>query len=578
MKLRTITLLVLTSGILILSLGTFWSNGFLPQEAPWTVGPEGPPLYHFAKIQEAIDDSRVNDGDSILVATGTYEESISICKSVTLIGENKENTTIDCINVPGSSYVVRILSSNVGLHNFTIKNPHYYNRFGIQISEYRGLFIRNITISGNSIENCDEGIFIYNASEINIVNNEFEEDSYRGIHSEWAPEIYMQIVGNNINLKVKTPNSRGIDVSMSKNSVFSHNKITNMMVGIRSSGDTCSTFTNNELRKCTTGIMIQSGRNNMISSNQMYENELCIAVEQSSSSTISDNEIFDNLEGTGIEVSSGERNTITQNLINGTSLGINILSSINNSISDNFIYECSEACELTDGSLNVIKDNVVCSCHIGISTGTNSENNTIYHNSFFENDIQVIENSRNCWDNTILFGGNYWSDYEGEDENGDCFGDVPYVIDENNQDNYPLIVPRHQIPVCWHYRKGRPYDVLSYCIVHGNITVSRFHLDRKSKILSFNIIGHGYCNLTIPREVLDGILRVSINDTLVPYTIVSLNTTHMTAYFEYQTSIPLSVRVEAQIRLSGDINGDDKVNILDISTVAIHFGKELQYP
>jgi len=36
--------------------------------------------------------------------------------------------------------------------------------------------------------------------------------------------------------------------------------------------------------------------------------------------------------------------------------------------------------------------------------------------------------------------GNYWSDYTGMDNNGDGICDSPYVIDENNQDNYALMV------------------------------------------------------------------------------------------------------------------------------------------
>jgi len=48
-------------------------------------------------------------------------------------------------------------------------------------------------------------------------------------------------------------------------------------------------------------------------------------------------------------------------------------------------------------------------------------------------------NSKNIWDNG--WEGNYWSDYTGKDRNGDEIGDTPYVIDENNRDNYPIMNP-----------------------------------------------------------------------------------------------------------------------------------------
>ena len=52
----------------------------------------------------------------------------------------------------------------------------------------------------------------------------------------------------------------------------------------------------------------------------------------------------------------------------------------------------------------------------------------------------------NFWDVSYPSGGNYWSDYE--DRYPDAKGlndsgkwDTPYIIDENNQDNYPLVEP-----------------------------------------------------------------------------------------------------------------------------------------
>jgi len=67
-------------------------------------------------------------------------------------------------------------------------------------------------------------------------------------------------------------------------------------------------------------------------------------------------------------------------------------------------------------------------------------NNVFYHNNIITNTIQIVSfNSPNTWDNGSK--GNYWSDYNGTDGNGDSIGDTPYVIDENNQDNYPLMSP-----------------------------------------------------------------------------------------------------------------------------------------
>jgi len=74
---------------------------------------------------------------------------------------------------------------------------------------------------------------------------------------------------------------------------------------------------------------------------------------------------------------------------------------------------------------------------IGLFFG-DSNSSTIYHNNFINNTEQALTmNSQDAWDNGIE--GNYWSDYKGQDVDGDAIGDAPYVIDENNRDNYPLV-------------------------------------------------------------------------------------------------------------------------------------------
>jgi parallel beta-helix repeat protein len=90
---------------------------------------------------------------------------------------------------------------------------------------------------------------------------------------------------------------------------------------------------------------------------------------------------------------------------------------------------------------NSIRGNTVEGNSRGISL-YESSNNSIIYNNFWNNTSQVdTYNSVNSWDDGYPSGGNYWSDYTGEDANGDEIGDTPYTIDANNQDNYPLMGP-----------------------------------------------------------------------------------------------------------------------------------------
>jgi len=58
--------------------------------------------------------------------------------------------------------------------------------------------------------------------------------------------------------------------------------------------------------------------------------------------------------------------------------------------------------------------------------------------------------SSNVWDDGYPSGGNYWSNYNGTDSysgvyqnqaGSDGIGDIPYLIPEDTQDNYPLMTP-----------------------------------------------------------------------------------------------------------------------------------------
>lgn len=86
---------------------------------------------------------------------------------------------------------------------------------------------------------------------------------------------------------------------------------------------------------------------------------------------------------------------------------------------------------------NTVVGNTLLDNDIGILL-LGSHNNAIYHNNFINNTKHIVEDIHmSTWDNGCE--GNYWSDYYGEDLDGDGIGDT--LLPHQGVDNYPLMSP-----------------------------------------------------------------------------------------------------------------------------------------
>jgi len=154
-------------------------------------------------------------------------------------------------------------------------------------------------------------------------------------------------------------------------------------------------------------------------------------------------------------------------LTNNTHYGIYIIRSNNTCIFGNYIENSGTGIQLAESYNNSIFQNKIVANGEGIGFGSGGSNTTVYHNLIADNNYaftfwasshntiygnNLINNnnqvhawiSSNSWDYEST--GNYWSDYNGTDENNDGIGDTPYVIstspeDYGDADNYPLIEP-----------------------------------------------------------------------------------------------------------------------------------------
>jgi len=134
------------------------------------------------------------------------------------------------------------------------------------------------------------------------------------------------------------------------------------------------------------------------------------------------------------------------------------LSEINASIGDSIGYGFGaygtvavfySGITLLNSGNNTVSDNTLRNNDNGVYLQS-SNNNTIYNN-YFNNTNNAADDGNNTWNTTNstgpniiggpYIGGNYWSDYTGNDTNKDGFGDTPYNITAgSNKDYLPLLV------------------------------------------------------------------------------------------------------------------------------------------
>jgi parallel beta-helix repeat protein len=344
----------------------------------------------YESIQEAIDNA--DDGDTIFVESGTYVETLTVTKSVSLIGEDSVNTVVDG-NKTYACHVIEVTASNVQITGFTIQNSggvKYYERAGIYVESSNGN-----NISGNIVtDNYGNGVYLTESSSNNVV-------SRNNITANFLSGVAITKLSNNNTVEgnTLTDNFCGISVAYSSNQHIHDNVVGN-------SGNH--------------GINLDDSSSNLIVGNTVADcHNFGLHVYRSSSNRICENVLTNNVKG--IRLSSSDNNTVSQNNMTNNEHGIAISASSN----------------------NLIFENIVSGNDIGVLLSSiNPLNNTVWNNDFVDNTKQVLDDASGAillWDNGTI--GNFWSDYGGLDSDGDGVGDTPYIIDDHNQDNCPLVQP-----------------------------------------------------------------------------------------------------------------------------------------
>lgn len=187
----------------------------------------------YEKIQWAINNASV--GSTIFVRSATYHEHIRIDKPLTLQGENRE-TIIDG-NYTGD--VIRVVSNNVKISGFTIKN--------------------------SGLGFWESGIRLYNSNYTNISYNNMINNG----HGIWLDGSNYNVLTNN----EISNNQCGIGLSFSNNNTIANNNVflsDECGIGLDYSGN--NNITSNVVSKNGYGIWICIAKGNIVFLNDIVNN------------------------------------------------------------------------------------------------------------------------------------------------------------------------------------------------------------------------------------------------------------------------------------------------------------------
>jgi nitrous oxidase accessory protein len=216
-----------------------------------------------------------------------------------------------------------------------------------------------------------------------------------------------------------------------------NNNIINNSEGIRPQRNDLLISENN-ITKNNAGITGYNTENVVITRNNISENEYGVNIGICRNITVSENHIFDNSK-VALNLYYFGPHFVYNNIIANNGWGIRFAEGCGNAtVYGNYITQNGV------GIVLLIFPNAGDIVVSGVG-------NMIFGNLFINNTEQVSqeESSFNypvttrmgtdvvSWDNSSM--GNFWSNYSGTDSNGDRIGDMPYVIDADNQDNYPLM-------------------------------------------------------------------------------------------------------------------------------------------
>jgi len=441
---------------------------------------DGSVTHPFDMIQEGIE--AAGSGDTVQVAAGKYRESVVINKSMISLAGQKGGTIID--------------------GNGTMP-------VGIRLYHTPPNYTENVSISGFTVRDCVKGITLSRSIYTRLRDN--------------------SMVGNTYNFGDYTLQVQDIDASNTVDGkpiyfwTYQHDRQVPADAGFVAIVDSKNiTVRDLDLANNVQGLILKNTTESLIENLRIHDNWDGLYLERwSNSNTIIHSSMSNNLF-MGVYVSTSSSNLIANNSMLNNAYGI---------LLDSSVFEYTEGYTPTGNTVedNIITQNTVAGSSLDGVYLNGCVDNVFFDNNFDNNTRQVESlNSTSRWDDGTE--GNLWSDYAGKDLDHDGIGDSPYVIDENNRDNHPLMGFHSDFSATW---QNETYSVVTV----SSSVISTFDFSQVDKMISFNVNGSdsvfGFCRVSIPVNLIGGPYMFVLDDVSSADFVGTSNETHSFLYFTY---------------------------------------------
>ncbi len=342
-------------------------------------------------IAEAV--ARAEPGDIIHVAPGVYPGNLILDRQVVLEGSGRP-----VIRGDGKGSVITVRADGCIIRGFMVEHSG-----AMLVDEDSGILLKSDanTVANNELRDVLFGIYFFHSSGNTVTDNQL-----RG--REW--------------LEVGERGS-GIHIWNSSGNTILRNVISFMR----------------------DGMYLQNANQSVISGNRVHHLRYGLHYMFSDDNRFEGNDFYDNVAGAAIMYSRRiqfRRNAFVRNR-GFSSFGILFQDSHECTAEDNTISDNAVGIFMETLTNTVFRRNTIAANDIAVQAFSSAERDTFTRNNFIHNlsPFQLTGKVTGIrWAEAGV--GNYWSEYDGYDLNGDGIGDTPFKIQnlfEHLEANFPRL-------------------------------------------------------------------------------------------------------------------------------------------